>query len=85
MFPIGKLTEAMGNRYFREVKGCLGYIHLLHSPKGEYLDADYIIIIYYADYLCFQHPDRYVEEQINYLSVFTNTSNEVLNTDDMKH
>ena len=76
-FPKGDLTDEMGVRYQRKVKGCPGYFHLLPSTNEEYLRPDIRHSL--------QNPDRYTEELINYLNVFRDTSKKVANTDDMKH
>ena len=70
MFPKGDLTDEMGVRYQRKVEGCPGYFHLLPSTNEEYLRPDIRHSL--------QNPDRYTEELINYLNVFTDTNNEVV-------
>ena len=60
MFPMGELTYEMGSRYLNEVDGCPGYFHLLPSFTGDYL---------------YLYNRIFTEEWINYLSVFTDTSN----------
>ena len=52
------------------MEGCPGYFHLLPSTNEEYLRPDIRHSL--------QNPDRYTEELINYLNVFTYTNNEVV-------
>ena len=76
MIPIGSLTRDMGRRYLREVKGDAGYVTLLPSPNGEYLypdDREYLRNPYDDDELWY-----------DYLSVFTDTDNHVVDTALMK-
>ena len=63
MFTIGEITKEIGEKYLREVRGHVGYFHLLPSTTGEYLSA--------KKRDCLQHPNHYTKEWFKCVSVFT--------------